>query len=86
MLYSVINTIFYVYSTLILIRVLLSWLPHNPNGAIVRYVYDFTEPYIRLFRNIFPPRPGFSIDISPLFALIVLHFAQAIILRLISIF
>ena len=86
MLYSVINTIFYVYSMLIIIRVLLSWLPHDPNGAVVRYVYDFTEPYIGLFRRIFPPRPSFPIDISPLFALIVLHVAQALIIRLISIF
>lgn len=64
------------YTVLILIYVLMSWLPTN-NG-IVADIYNalgtLCEPYLQLFRRIIPPvgGGGFGIDFSPIVAVIVL--------------
>jgi YggT family protein len=62
----------------IIIRIVLSWIGaagnYNPAVAIVSTI---TEPVLRPFRRIIPPIGG--IDISPVFAIILLS-AAAILL------
>jgi YggT family protein len=85
-----VRALFTVYTILILIRILLSWIPRMPYNpvlhAIVTFVHDVTDPYLRLFRRIIPPigGGGFGLDISPIIALIVLWIAQAIIVGIIE--
>ncbi|GAB4253250.1 MAG: YggT family protein [Thermoleophilia bacterium] len=66
-----------VYTWLIIIRVLLSWLP-NPSSefviAIHNFLYQVTEPYLGVFRR-FIPTFG-AIDISPIIAIMVLFAIQ----------
>jgi YggT family protein len=79
------RALFTVYLILIFIRILLSWiprLPYNPVlNAIVTFVHDVTDPYLRLFRRIIPPigGGGFGLDLSPIVAIIVLYILQAIV-------
>jgi YggT family protein len=85
-----VRALFTVYTILILIRILLSWIPRMPYNpvlhAIVTFVHDVTDPYLRLFRRIIPPigGGGFGLDISPIVALIALWIAQAIIVGIIE--
>jgi YggT family protein len=80
-----VDKLFLVYLILILVRILLSWIPRMPYNpvlnAIVTFVHDTTDPYLRLFRRIIPPvgGGGFALDLSPIVAIIVLAIVQAVV-------
>ena len=62
----------------ILVRVALSWIPHNRFNPVVGFIYKITEPILRPFRQIMPPALG-GIDLSPILAIITLNFLQIIV-------
>ena len=80
-----VDAVFLVYLILILVRILLSWIPRMPYNpilhAVVTFVHDVTDPYLRLFRRILPPLGGggFGLDLSPIIAIIVLYIVRAIV-------
>jgi uncharacterized protein YggT (Ycf19 family) len=84
-----VNALFTVYLILILIRIVLSWIPRLPYNqvlnAVVTFVHDVTDPYLRLFRRVIPPvgGGGFALDLSPIIGIIVLYIVQAIVVGLI---
>jgi len=62
-----------VYSIIIFLYVLSSWipLPYNRNlNRVRRFLFDACDPYLRLFRRLLPSFGG--IDLSPIFAVIAL--------------
>ena len=69
-----------VYWIIIIAWILLSWIqllnariPYSRvTTAIIGFIRDASEPYLRLFRRIIPPIGG--IDLSPIVALLVLRF------------
>lgn len=79
---DVVSAAFSVYSLLIIGRILLSWIPHNPYNPVVRFVYELTDPYLNIFRRVIPPFG--MIDISPIVALLVLHLIRSVIITLLS--
>lgn len=85
-----IDTLFFVYSMLILVRILLTWIPRIPYNTVLNtaigFVNDVTDPYLNLFRRLLPPARvgGAAIDFSPVIALFVLFIAQSIVVRLIA--
>jgi len=61
----------------IIVRIILSWVSpggYNPATAII---HTLTEPLLRPFRRIIPPLGG--LDISPVFAIIILLAATIIV-------
>ena len=70
---------FYVYYLLIMVRVLMSWVRAGDN-FFTRFIFDMTEPVLGFFRRIFPPRPGFPLDVSPIFAFIALSLLERLLL------
>jgi YggT family protein len=85
-----VDALFLVYLILIFVRILLSWIPRLPYNpvlhALVTFVHDVTDPYLRLFRRILPPvgGSGFALDLSPIIGIIVLVVARAIVVGLIQ--
>ncbi len=75
-----VNVAFEVYAVLLLIRILLSWIRHNPYQPVIRFIYETTEPYLRIFRRIIPTYS--QIDFSPIIAFFVLHIIQRIVIGL----
>lgn len=84
-----VGTLLWIYTILILIRILLSWVPRMPaNPALavaVRFIEDVTEPYLALFRRLIPPMNlgGAGLDLSPIIAIFVLSIGGQIIVNLI---
>jgi YggT family protein len=80
-----VNALFLVYTILIFARILMSWIPRIPYhpilSAVIGFIQEVTDPYLRLFRRIIPPLGGggFALDLSPIVAIIVLIIAQSII-------
>lgn len=73
---------FDVYYWLIIVRVLLSWIPHDPYKPIFRFIYEVTEPALAPFRKLMSRR--MMIDFSPLFALIALQILETLVLNILS--
>ena len=73
-----------VYSTIIFVYVLMSWLPVQ-NYRVLSEIYDFLgkicDPYLNLFRKFIPPIGGIM-DVSPIVALLVLQFGVRLLVRL----
>jgi YggT family protein len=66
------------YSLLVLIRCLLTWIPNlDFSSQPFRTLADITDPYLNLFRNLIPPLGG--MDLSPMVALFALQFLGKIL-------
>ncbi|MCL6477236.1 MAG: YggT family protein [Peptococcaceae bacterium] len=72
---------FTVYMALMMARILLSWVRHNPYQPVIRFIYEITEPVLGFFRKIIPPIG--VIDISPIAAFFVLGLLRSLIIRII---
>lgn len=61
------------YSLLVLIRCLLTWIPNiDFSSQPFRTLSDVTDPYLNLFRGLIPPLGG--LDLSPMIAIFALQF------------
>ncbi|SHF23824.1 YggT family protein [Desulfofundulus australicus DSM 11792] len=77
----IINVAFQVYTWLIFIRIILSFIRHNPYHPLIRFIYEITEPVLGFFRRFIPPVG--MLDFSPLVAFFALELLRQIILNLI---
>jgi len=71
---------FEVYYALIIVRVLLSWIPHDPYRSVFRFVYEITEPVLAPFRRLIGGR--MAIDFSPIFALLALELLEKVVISI----
>lgn len=81
-LVSIVDLVFRALSLLIFIRVLLSWIPHNPHHPFVGLVYRVTEPILRPIQGIVPPQRMGGLDLSPIIALFLLNFLKGAVFNL----
>lgn len=66
-----------IYTGLILIRVVLSWVNPDPYNPIVQFLVRATEPVLEPLRRIIPPLAG--MDLSPIVALLGISLLQRLI-------
>jgi YggT family protein len=78
---ALVSLLFRVYSILILIRVLLSWVSVSPFHPAVRVLHQVTDPVIVPLRRLIPPIGG-TVDVSPIAALILLEIVHRILVSL----
>ena len=82
--------VFYVYTIIIFVYIALNWLfaagVHPPysrwSDAVLTFLRDTSEPYLRLFRRLIPSVGMF--DFSPMIAIIVLYAVDRIVVNAIS--
>ena len=71
-----------VYSMIIFVYVLMSWIPFVAKRGIVgdieRVLGKLCDPYLDLFKKLIPPIGG-MVDITPIIALLVLQFVVRLI-------
>jgi YggT family protein len=85
-----VSALFLVYTILIFLNILSSWIPRMPYNQALRATLDFvketTDPYLNLFRRFLPPigGGGFALDLSPVLGVIVLFVVRAIVVGLIE--
>src|SRR3989338_4446989 len=65
---------------LIIIRALLSWVNPDPYNPIVQFLYKTTEPILEPFRRVMPAY-NIGLDISPIFALLLIWFLKLFLVR-----
>lgn len=77
---QIINTIFSLFSLLIFIRVIFSWINPDPYNQLVRLIYQLTDPILLPFQRLLPPMGGF--DFSPIIALLVIDLLRRLLIGL----
>jgi len=71
---NVLDIIFTIYSFIVIIAAVISWVNPDPYNPIVRFLYRVTEPLLRPIRKLLPFR--LPVDISPLILLFLIYFLQ----------
>jgi len=73
-----VNTLFYFYYLLIIVRIFLSWIPNiDWYNQPYKFVSSITDPFLNIFRGVIPPIG--MLDISPIVAIILLQILQGVI-------
>jgi uncharacterized protein YggT (Ycf19 family) len=76
-----------VYTLVILGYIITSWLrlPYSPwLNRIQRFLYDVSEPYLRLFRRMLPSMG--PLDLSPMVGVVVLIVIRVLLFRILDLF
>ena len=82
-LYDLISFTVRIYSIILFIRVIISWVPHNPYHPAAQMLYRVTEPLLAPVRRMLVKRIGnFGIDFSPFIVMIALQIFMSILRRI----
>jgi YggT family protein len=85
-----VRALFLVYILLIFVYILLNMMfslglrpPYSRyTDAVLNFLRDVCEPYLKIFRRFIPPIGMF--DLTPMIAIIVLYIVQTIVVKLIQ--
>lgn len=77
---TILDFILTIANWLIIIRALLSWVNPDPYNPVVQFLYKTTEPLLAPFRRLVPAY-SIGIDISPIFALLLIWFLKLFVVR-----
>jgi YggT family protein len=61
---------------LVIIAAVISWVNPDPRNSIVQFLYRTTEPILRPFRKLLPPRRTGGIDFSPILVILLILFLK----------
>lgn len=64
------------YTWVIIIRAVISWVSPDPYNPIVRTLVVITEPVLRPLRRLVPPHKLGGVDLSPLLAILLIQFVR----------
>lgn len=78
----IIAQILYIYSILIVIYTLLTWIPRTLQTKIGQLLAKVVEPYLSWFQRIIPPIAGISF--APIVALLVIYLINNYVLMWIA--
>ncbi|MDD5723391.1 MAG: YggT family protein [Syntrophales bacterium] len=68
------------YTWLIIIRALISWVNPDPYNPIIRFLYNVTEPVLYQVRRLIPIK-GIGIDFSPIIVILIIVFLQSFLVK-----
>jgi YggT family protein len=74
---GLINTVINLYIYIVIIRVVLSWIPHNREQALIRIIYQITDPALDKIRRWLPDMAG--LDFSPMVLILGLYILKRIL-------
>ncbi len=81
MLIIIIDRLFFVYTMMLFIRVLGSWVPEFQQYRVMQFINYYTDPYLNFFRRFIPPLG--MMDFSPVFAFLSLGVINSFVNQLI---
>ena len=85
MIYLFLRTAVSVLNFLIMARVILSFIPHNPYNSILRYVYEITDPILEPCSRLLPESLRYPLDFSPVVALLVIQLLYQVLVNVLHV-
>ena len=82
LLFQVIDMVFNLLQIIIIVRVVLSWISHNPSNQFIQIIYQVSEPILKPIREILP-LTGMGFDLSPIVAFFLLGLLKKILLAVV---
>ena len=82
---SILDVIFIILNIIkwfVIIAAVISWVNPDPRNPIVQFLYRTTEPLLRPFRRLLPPRRTGGIDFSPMALILLIVFIEVFLARL----
>ena len=70
----------HIYTIIIIVRVLMSWVQPNPYNPIVQFVCRLTDPFLDAVRRACPFLVVGGLDLSPIVAIFLLEMTQQVLL------
>jgi YggT family protein len=77
---TVLDTVLNIYTWIVIIAALISWVNPDPYNPIVRFLHAVTEPVLRPIRRVIGYRLG-PIDISPLIVILAIMFTRRFLIH-----
>jgi YggT family protein len=68
------------YSWVIIIAALMTWVSPDPRNPIVTFLRRVTEPVLEPVRRMLPPWKTGGLDLSPLIVLVAIQFVERVVL------
>ncbi len=81
--YNLVNFIGWIlnmYSWVIIIAALMTWVNPDPRNQIVIFLRRVTEPVLEPVRRMLPPWKTGGLDLSPLIVLVAIQFVERVVL------
>jgi YggT family protein len=75
-LFGILLDLLTIYTWVIIIRALISWVSPDPSNPLVRMLVLVTEPVLKPIRKLVPPRKLGGLDLSPMIAILLLVFLK----------
>lgn len=75
---EIVRIVLDVYSWMIIIRALLSWVSPDPYNPIVQFLHRATDPVLEPIRRRLPPM---GIDISPIIVILAIAFLRIFLVK-----
>ncbi|NKE70409.1 YggT family protein [Candidatus Manganitrophus noduliformans] len=72
---TILNYVLEIYTWVIIIRALISWVNPDPYNPIVQFLYKITEPVLYPLRKLMRTYST-GIDLSPLVAILIIMFLR----------
>lgn len=82
---KVLEMFFNIYTLIVIVAVIISWVNPDPYNPIVRFLHAVTEPVFRFFRRLLPRalfRTG--VDLTPIVVFAVIIFLDTMLVRLLG--
>ncbi len=81
---GIIHFVLILYMWIIIIRAVLSWVKVPSLYPLVVVLHNLTEPVLRPFRKLVPPKTFGGIDITPIIVILLIYFVDAFLVKSIS--
>ena len=75
-LVQLVLTVLSLYTWVIVIRALISWVSPDPYNPIVQILHKLTEPVLKPLRRLLPPRVTGGLDVSPILAILLIQLVR----------
>ena len=80
--YKLLDLIFQALYLILIVRVLLSWVPHNAYHPIIAFIYRLSDPILKPFQDMVPSWK-IGIDLSPILAFFAIGILRRLVFMLI---
>ena len=68
------------YESILIVRIILSWIKVDQNQPFMQFIYKITEPVLKPIRNILPAE-NLGFDFSPIIVFIIIEFLKGFFRR-----